>query len=473
MSSLKRGILWSAIDRISVIFIQIIIEIVLARIISPESYGLVGLASIFLVFGNILLDSGFSKALIQNQNRSNKDYSTMFYLNLIISIVLFVVIFFISDFLADYLDQPQLSIIIKVLSLNLIITAFSLIQRTRLVIEVNFKKLAKISLTSIVISGTLSIAMALYGLGVWALVAQSLMVNLITLLLLLKNKPITPKFNEISRKSFNHMLKFGGNLTLSSLIQATYQNSFTFLIGKNISVTTLGLYNKSNQFTLMPISVLTNIINRVTFPEFSRIGDNKLHLKLSHLKFTKYFTYLIFPLFIGFASISNDFIKLLLGVQWESADMIIKVLAFSYLFYPFTVMNMTIFQVLDKTRKFLYIDLFSKIFSFIFLLIMLPHGIIFVCLAILFSQLLQLIFSAYSSNKLLDIRNIKYFKIIFTNLIWFLLGYGIVVFLNQDIHNSYLRILVGFVVFGLLTFTILFKNERYLIKKALKWLSIL
>ncbi|MEJ5092690.1 oligosaccharide flippase family protein, partial [Sphingobacterium faecium] len=129
MKSLKTGIFWSAIDRFSVIFIQIIIEIILARVIDPKNYGIIGLASIFLVFGNVLLDSGFSKALIQNQNRSKKDFSTMFYLNFGISIIVYIIFFLCANYIAEYFKLPDLSLIIKVLSINILITGLALIQR--------------------------------------------------------------------------------------------------------------------------------------------------------------------------------------------------------------------------------------------------------------------------------------------------------------------------------------------------------
>ncbi len=465
MNNLKSGILWSAIDRFSVIFIQIIIEIILARIIAPESYGLIALASMFLVFGNILLDSGFSKAIIQKQDRSKKDFSTMFYLNLTISVIIYIIVFYLSDVISEYFNKPSLSIIIKILSINLIITGFSLIQRTQLVIELNFKRLAKISFISVVISGIVSVIMALNGFGVWALVTQSVLVNLVTLILFSYYNPIVPKINEFSKKSFVHMFKFGGNLTLSSLVQATYQNSFTFLIGKNFTGSTLGFYNKSNQFTLMPISVLTNIINRVTYPEFSKLQDNNLSLAESHLKFIRYFTYLIFPVFIGFASISSEFIYMFLGDNWLGASQIIKILAISYIFFPFIVMNMTIFQIKNRTKLFFHIEIFTKVVGFCMLIFLIPYGIIWVCLAILFSQVLQFFISTYFSNKLLNSSNKIYLKIIFLNLCYFLIVFSLVLIINSYLKSYVVRIFTSGFLFLTFTLILLYIKERSLLSK--------
>lgn len=242
--------------------------------------------------------------------------------------------------------------IIKVLSINILITGLALIQRTKLTINLDFKSQAKISLISILIAGSLSVFMAYKGFGVWALIAQSIAVNLVSLILYFINNPEYPSIKDISKSSFQKLIKFGGHLTLSSLFQAVYQNSFTFIIGKSFSTSALGMYNKSNQFTLMPISVLTNIVNRVTYPEFSKFQEDNNKLASSNLKFAEYFSYLVFPLFIFFASISYAFIKLFLGDLWLEADSILKILALSYLFYPFTVMNMTIFQIKDRTKTF-------------------------------------------------------------------------------------------------------------------------
>lgn len=460
MSSLKKGLLWSAIDRFSVIGIQIIIEIILARIIDPKNYGLIGLASIFIVFGSVLLDSGFSKAIIQKIDRTKKDFATMFYLNLILSIVVYSIIFFSANYIGDYFTEPQLPLVIKILCLNLIITGFTLVQRTKLEIELNFKKQASISLTSVIISGIVSITLAYNGFGVWALVFQSILMNVISLVQYFYYNPIFYSFRDVSKKSFNHMFKFGGHLTLSALIQAIYQNSFSFLIGKNISATALGIYNKSNQFTLMPISVLTNVVNRVTYPEFSKCQNDNEFLQNAHLRFLKYFSYFIFPIFFSFAAISNEFVVLFLGEKWLEAVDIIKLLCFAYVLYPFTVMNMTLFQIKNKTSLFFRIDLISKILSFIFLCFLIRYGIKGVCYTIIISQILQFIISIAFSSKLLQSGFFVFFKGIFFSLIYFFVFYLIIGQVNSWIEDSIVKILVALFISLLSIILLLFKDKH-------------
>lgn len=467
MTSLKKGIFWSAIDRFSVIFIQIIIEVILARIIDPKNYGIIGLASIFLVFGNVLLDSGFSKALIQNQDRTEKDYSTMFYLNFGISLIVYLIFFLCSDSIADYFNLPDLSLIIKVLSINILITGLALIQRTKLTINLDFKTQAKISLVSILIAGSISVFMAYKGFGVWALIAQSIMVNFVSLILYFINNPVYPSIKDISQSSFKRLLKFGGNLTLSSLLQAVYQNSFTFVIGKKFSTSALGMYNKSNQFTLMPISVLTNIVNRVTYPEFSKFQNDNERLAITNLKFAEYFSYIVFPLFIFFASISFAFIKIFLGSLWLDADVILKILSLSYILYPFTVMNMTIFQIKDRTKTFFQIDLSTKIVSFIFLCAMIPLGIEWVCLSIGISQLVQFLVSTYCSSKLLNSDTYLYIKRIGMNLIYFVGVLFLIQFVNKFVISAYLQVAVSFFVFFIASIILLWLRDRRLLSNII------
>ncbi|MEJ5092879.1 oligosaccharide flippase family protein, partial [Sphingobacterium faecium] len=339
----------------------------------------------------------------------------------------------------------------------------ALIQRTKLTINLDFKSQAKISLISILIAGSLSVFMAYKGFGVWALIAQSIAVNLVSLILYFINNPEYPSIKDISKSSFQKLIKFGGHLTLSSLFQAVYQNSFTFIIGKSFSTSALGMYNKSNQFTLMPISVLTNIVNRVTYPEFSKFQEDNNKLASSNLKFAEYFSYLVFPLFIFFASISYAFIKLFLGDLWLEADSILKILALSYLFYPFTVMNMTIFQIKDRTKTFFQIDLTTKIIGFGILCAMIPHGIYYVCISIGIAQILQFIVSSYFSNKLLGFNVFYYLKTIGINLIYFLAVMLVLQQVNSYIPNFYLQILINFIAFLSSTIILLrFRNRELL-----------
>lgn len=463
MISLKNGLLWSAIDRFSVIGIQILIEIILARIIDPKNYGLIGLASIFIVFGSVLLDSGFSKAIIQKIDRNQKDFATMFYLNLILSILFYVILFFSANYIGDYFKETQLPLVIKILCLNLIITGFTLVQRTKLEIELNFKKQASISLISVIISGIISITLAYNNFGVWALVFQSILMNVISLVLYFYFNPIIYSFNDVSKKSFIHMFKFGGNLTLSALIQAIYQNSFSFLIGKNINTTALGIYNKSNQFTLMPISVLTSVVNRVTYPEFSKHQNDNEFLQNAHLRYLKYFSYCIFPVFFTLAALSKEFVILVLGEKWIDAVDIIKLLCFAYILYPFTVINMTLFQVKNRTSLFLRIDLVSKILSFMFLYFLIRYGIKGVCYTIIISQILQFTISIFFSSKLLKSNFITFFKGIFFSLIYFVIFYFITLEVSSLVHVSILKILLSLFI-SLLSIILLLFKDKFILK---------
>jgi len=465
MENLKKGLLWSAIDRFSVIFIQILIEILLARMIAPVNYGIIGLASMFIVFGNVLLDSGFSKALIQDQNRNKSDFSTMFYLNIGISILVYIILFIISEYIADYFKYEELSIVIKILSLNIVLTGLTLIQRTKLTIDLNYKTQAKISLVSIIIAGFTSTIMAYKGLGIWALVCQTLITNLISLILYYINNPIFPSIRDVTLQSFKKLINFGGPLTISSLIQALYQNSFTFLIGKEYTANKLGMYNKVNQFTLMPISVLTNIVNRVTYPELSKMQSENEKLGYVNYKFAEYFSYVIFPFFIALASVNESFIKIFLGDMWIESVNIFTILSISYMFYPFTVMNMTLFQIKDRTKLFFRIDLVSKLISFLLLCYMLKFGIIWVCISILISQVLQFILSTIFSYKLLQFKTSKYFRSLIINLIYFAFIYVVVLKINNLIENHYSKLIFSLIMFLFSTLFLIKLKDKALFEK--------
>ena len=180
-----RGLIWSFIEKFSMYGIQFILGLFIARILEPSHYGLVGMLAIFMAFSAIFIDSGFARALIQKQDRTEADFSTVFYFNLIISLVLYGILFFSAPLIANFYGEPQLVLITRVLSLNFVIQAFNIVQLTKLAIEMDFKTRAIINTSSVLISGILALIMAYNGCGVWSLIAQTLTKTGITILLLL------------------------------------------------------------------------------------------------------------------------------------------------------------------------------------------------------------------------------------------------------------------------------------------------
>lgn len=266
MENLKQktvsGIMWSAIERFSLQGVQFIIQIILARLLLPSDYGMIGMLAIFLQVAQVFIDSGFTNALIQKKDRTEEDFATVFYFNILVAVLFYGILFFSASLIADFYNMPTLVLVIRFIALSLIINALSAIHRTKLIISVNFKTQSKISLGAAFISGVIGIWMAYVGCGVWALVWQTLLNSIILTILfycLVHWKPL----HTFSKSSFERLFNFGSKLLISSLINTVYRNLYTIVIGKKFSVVELGYYTRAEQFAIFPSNNLNALVSRI------------------------------------------------------------------------------------------------------------------------------------------------------------------------------------------------------------------
>lgn len=240
-----KSVMWSSIERFSVQGIQFILSIVIARLVTPSEYGLIAMLSIFLAIAQTFIDSGFSNALIQKQGRTETDNSTVFYFNIAVSIIVYGMLYGAAPFIADFYKEPLLTTVTRWIGLNIIISAFSIVQRAILIIKLDFKTQAKASLIAVILSGGVGIAFAYYGYGVWALVIQAIASNFINTFLLWIFAKWTPAFR-YSWQSFRTLFAFGSKLLLSGLLHTIYMNLYSLVIGKKFSAVEVGYFNRAS-----------------------------------------------------------------------------------------------------------------------------------------------------------------------------------------------------------------------------------
>ena len=263
--SLKKGILWSSIERFSVQGISFLLSIIIARLITPGEYGLIAMLTIFMAIAQSFVDSGFGNALIQKKDRDEVDYSTVFYFNLVISIILYVVLYLCAPLIAKFYNQPLLMPVTRWIALNLIFNSLSLVQRTRLNIDLNFKLQAKISLSAVIISGIIGITLAYRGYGVWALVTQSLSNNFLSTVLLWISTHWIP-LPIFSKRSFVKLFSFGSKVLASGLLHTIYLNLYSLVIGKFYNAADVGFYNRAYSISQYPSTNIVMIITRAIYP---------------------------------------------------------------------------------------------------------------------------------------------------------------------------------------------------------------
>ncbi len=368
------GLAWSSIERVIVQIVQFILGIVLARLLLPTDYGLIGMIAIFFSISQAVIDSGFSQALIQRQNVSETDYSTVYFFNIFAALVLYGLLFILAPLVSNFYEQSALTAIIRVASLTIVFNGLSIIHLTKLTKSLDFKTQTKCSVTAIVISGVIGIYLAYIGYGVWALVAQMISKSFINLVLLMILRSWTP-IKIFSKESFLGLFSFGSKLLASGLLNAVYSNLYLIAIGKYFSARELGLYTRANQFQLLPTETLAVILQRVTFPVLSTVQDDNSILLNYYRKFIRLAAFITFPLMIGLMVTAYPFIEVILTLKWIEAAPFLQLLAIAGLLYPIHALNLNLLKVKGRSDLFLKLEIYKKVLITIVLIGTIPFGI--------------------------------------------------------------------------------------------------
>ena len=293
-----RGVSWSFVEQVLARGVNFIIGIILARLLSPTDYGLVGMLGIFIAISQLFIDGGLTSALIRTKSPSDKDFSTVYIINMGLSVVFYFLLFFTAPLIASFYDQPLLKPLMRAVALVFVIGSVSSIQGTLLTIRVDFKTKTIVSLVSSVVSGIVGIMCAYKGLGVWSLVAQTLTAALILTILTLLFVRWMPKL-VFSTESFKRLFSYSSKLLAASLISTIYDNAYPMVIGKRFSAADVGQYSRAGQFPGIANSTISGALNRVAFPVLSRIQDDDERLLRVYEKYVQLSCFIIFPLLMG------------------------------------------------------------------------------------------------------------------------------------------------------------------------------
>ena len=357
-----KGVAWSGIDNVAQFGVSFLVSIVLARLLSPDDYGLIGIITIFTAVCTALINGGFTTALIRKKDATDDDYNTAFIVNLVISLLLFVVIYLCSPLIADFFCREELVALTRVSSLGMIIGALGLVQQTRLTKRIDFKTQTKITIIASIASGIVGIVMALMGFGVWSLVAQSLLSQGIrTVLLWLANKWV-PQLR-FSSDSFHELFGFGWKMMMSGVLDTVWKELYQVVVGKFYSSATLGQYTRAKGFSQLFSSNLTNVIQRVTYPVLSNIQDDKERMIAAYRRIIKVTMFIaaISMFFLG--AISEPLLYCLIGPKWHEASIYLPLICISMSLYPLHAINLNMLQVQGRSDLFLVLEIIKKIIA--------------------------------------------------------------------------------------------------------------
>lgn len=386
MSSLKQqaanSVVWSAVERFSVQGVQYIISIVLARLLLPSDYGLIAMLSIFIAVSQSFIDGGFGNALIQKSGRTETDYSTVFFFNIVVSVVLYLLLYLCSPYIAGFYDEPKLDLITKVVGMTLIINSLGIVQQTKLTIALDFKRQAIAALIAVAASGAVGIWLANNGFGVWALVWHTLLNNFLRVALLwlfARWRPLAL----FSVESFRTLFAFGSKLLLSSLLHTIYTNLYTLVIGKKFAAAELGLFNRASTLAQFPSSNLTNVIVRAVYPIQCRMQDDASELNRMFIIYLRIACFVIFPIMIWLCVMAEPLVRLLLTDKWIGAVPFLQILAVAYMWDPVMKINHNILNVKGRSDYFLRAEIYKKIAAVAILIATIPLGVTAMCFGLI------------------------------------------------------------------------------------------
>ena len=355
-----KGLGWSALDNAARYGMQFFIGIVLARLLSPDDYGLLGLVGIFTVVCTALVNGGFTTALIRKKDATDDDFNTAFICNLTMSLLLYTVTFFCAPLIADFFNREELIPLVRVSSLGLIIGAFGLVQQTRLTKRIDLKTQTKITLIASAASGVVGISMALMDFGVWALVAQQLTSHILrTIQLYIYNRWL-PQLR-FSKESFHNLFGFGWKMMVSALIDTIWKELYQVVVGKFYSPATLGQYTRGQHYAKLFSQNLTTVVQRVTYPVLSSIQDDKERMVSAYRRIirTSMFITAVTLFFLG--AVSEPLIYCMIGPKWHEASTYLPLICLNSTLYPLHAINLNMLQVQGRSDLFLGLEIIKKI----------------------------------------------------------------------------------------------------------------
>lgn len=467
-SKMIKGFIWSAIERFSVQGIQFLLTIIIARLVSPSDYGLIAMLSIFLAIAQTFIDSGFSNALIQKQDRTETDFSTVFYFNIAIGVITYTLLYYGSTYIASFYNELNLIALTKVVGLNLIINSFSVVQRAKLTIALDFKKQAIISLVAVILSGGVGVYMAYVGYGVWAIASQSLLNNFLYTLLLWLLVKWMPQLC-FSWESFRKLFSFGGKLLLSGLLQTIYTNLYNIIIGKKFSSAELGYYNRAYTIAYFPSTTVSYVIMRVIYPVLCSIQDDDEKLRSSFIQCIRMAGFVIFPLLTMLFVLAKPLVLLFLTDKWLPIVPLLQVMCIAYMLVPIIDMNNNFILAKGHTNYFFKAEITKKIVAVLILIMTVPFGVQVMCYGLILYSLCDMYIISIYTHKVVNCSFLTQVQSLLSLLILNSLLGGGVYGITMLIDNNTLTLFTGIICGGVLYigFAHLFKLPEIQILKTI------
>ena len=445
-SSLKKrmthGLLWNSIDRFSNQGLNFVFSILIARIVSPNDYGVIAMLYIFTDIAQVFIEGGITSAIIRKQNLSEKDLSTAFFLNIGIAVFSYLIMFFIAPAVSIFYQMPLVESILRWTSVVIVLNALCIVQQAKLTIDLDFKQQASITLISTIVSGIIGIVIAYKGGGIWALVGQMVSSSFFKTLLFWFYSKWRPKI-VFSKEAFHYLFGYGSKMLLANLQERIYNNLTPIIIGKFYSPIQLGLFSRAQGIAALPAANITSILQKVSFPILSKMQDNDELLGINYRRILKMSAFCVFPLMLILFSIAPPLVRLLLTNKWEASIPFLQILCFAMMFFPIQIINLNLIQVKGRSDLFLRLEVLKRLIGLGILCTTVPLGVLAMCYGIVFSSLISLFLNTYYTGKFIKLGLLLQLKDILPILINSIVAGGFAFLVVVIIKNDLISLIVA------------------------------
>lgn len=418
------GVKWTFLQQFSVQLISFCVQIMLARLLAPEMFGLIAMVIVFVSIGQTLMDSGMTSSLIRTKEPDQLDYSTVFVTNLLMSLVVYGIVYFSAPSIALFYNQDEITDILRVFSLSFVIRALVAVHLAKLTKEMNFKLQMKLEIPSTIVSGIVGVGMAYNNYGVWSLVWLNLIQAIIFTVLswIFINWRPSLVFN---KQKFKYHFKFGYKLTLSGLLDTIYNNSYSIVIGKFFPPASVGFFYQAETMRLFPVMQISSVIGKVTYPFFANINNDQT-LKNAYRKTMKLVIFITLPLMLSLNLVAEEGFMLLFGEKWLPAVPYFQILVFASIVRPLSAYNLNVLKVKDRSDLFLLVEVIKKIVGVLLLVLGLYFGVIGLVISLVLFSFISYFINMFFSGRLINYS------------IW------------EQLHDILTMLVIGFVLYGIM-----------------------
>lgn len=465
------GFKWNFLQQFSVQIINFTVQVILARLLMPEMFGLIAMLMVFISIGQTLMDSGMTSSLIRTENPSQLDYETVFWVNILVSLLVYSLVFIGAPYIALFYEQKILEDLLRIFAFVFVIRALIGVHIAKLTKEMNFKLQMQLQIPSSLIAGGVGISLALQGYGVWSLVWLNLIqASVLTILVLWLVKW---KLSFIfSRKRFYYHFGFGYKLTLASLIDVIFNDLYRIIIGKFFSPKSVGYFNQAETMRLFPVQQISMVVEKVTYPLFSDLKNDE-HLRYAYNITAKIMMFVTVPIMLTFILIANEGFRLLFGEKWLPAVLYFQILAIASIVRPVSSYSLNILKVKGRSDVFLKIEIMKKIIGVILIVMGFQFGIFGLVVSLVLFSLISYLINIYFSGVIIGIKLFDQLKNILHFLIFGVCIFIFLYFLKSNffkyIDSDILNIAIFSIFFNLIYFTValLYDKEVLNIMKRL------